>query len=79
MYFSFVVRSPEEIPLKEYGLLIGEGLDTFTVTLSDLAPFRQILREHGVQIIEEHRLDAHSPVSPMDSLLLGDVPPELLS
>lgn len=70
-FYSFVVHSPEEMGFPEYLLMLGEGVNTFNLTLEDPAEFSAVLLEHGVKIIEANRLDDLEPVTP-DPMILQE-------
>lgn len=81
-FFSFKVRAQQEVVLPAYLLVIGEGVDVFNATVSNLEEFRQVLRQEGVEILEAHQLDALEQVPPdpvVQAALSGGIPPELVS
>jgi len=71
MYYSFVVRSERDVPIKEHLLVIGEGLDTFNATVPDLDAFMARLKAEGVTVLEVHQLDGLEPI-PAPKYLPGD-------
>lgn len=61
-YYSFKVRSPNEVILPEWLVTIGEGIDAFCLVVQDLPKFQADLEEHDVEILEVNQLDSFSPV-----------------
>lgn len=61
-YYSFKVRSPNEVLLPEWTVAIGEGIDVFCLIIQDLPKFQGALKEHGIEILEVHQLDNLSPI-----------------
>ena len=74
MYYSFVVRSERDIPLPEYLIIIGSGLDMFNAVVEDLPAFRDRLAKEGVRVLEVHQLDGLEPVPPGHFLPGDDTP-----
>lgn len=69
MIFSFKTLAPREVDLPEHLHTIGEGVDVFTITVSDLAAFKALLEVEGVEILECNALDDLEPVEPTPDLL----------
>jgi hypothetical protein len=61
-YYSFKVRSQNEVLLPEWTVAIGEGLDVFCLVIQDLPKFQAALKEQGVEILEVNQLDNLSPI-----------------
>lgn len=76
-YFSFKVDSPSEAVLLNRHLVIGKGIDVFTITLmlQDLEGFTQQLKDRGIEVLEMHRLDDLQPI-PVDPEAPPELPPE---
>lgn len=74
-YFSFKVDSPSEVVLLNRHLVIGKGVDVFTITIQDLEGFTQQLTDRGIKVLEMHQLDDLQPI-PVDPEALPEMPPE---
>lgn len=70
-YYSFKVRSSNEVILPEWTVAIGEGIDAFCLVIQDLPKFQADLKEHSVEILEVNQLDNFSPIpaGPLDPQL----------
>ena len=64
-YYSFKVRSSDEVVIPARFLAIGEGIDVFSKVVDDLPGFLTELQEHGVQVLEYHQLDKLEAIPPM--------------
>lgn len=64
MFYSFLTQSRETVDVPEHRLTIGEGIDTFNLTLDDVETFKKRLRSLGVSILQANQLDMLEPVAP---------------
>ena len=70
-FYSFKVKSPDEVILSSRSLAIGEGIDVFNSVIDDLPEFLAELREFGVQVLEYHQLDDLEAIEPTYGLIPG--------
>ena len=63
-YYSFKVRSSEEVVHPTLLLTIGEGVDVFNRCISDLPGFLQELELLGVEVLEYYQLDNLEAIQP---------------
>jgi hypothetical protein len=61
-FYSFVVISPEELPLPEYLVHLDTGRNVFNAAVNDIDTFRKRLADAKVRIVQENRLDDHKPI-----------------
>lgn len=80
-YYSFKVRSTEEILIASRLLTIGEGVDVFNKAIDDLPEFLGELKLLGVEVLECNQLDSLEAIFPSNFSLLDriDAPDALLS
>lgn len=79
-YYSFKVRSPNEVVIPARSIAIGEGVDVFSKVVDALPEFLEELQKLGVQVLEYHQLDKLEEIHP-DWTMIEDNPhgPVLLS
>lgn len=70
-FYSFKVRSPEEVVIQSRQLAIGEGFDVFSKVINDLPSFLAELNSLGVEVIGYNRLDNLESVQPGPSTFSG--------
>jgi len=81
-YYSFKVRSSEEVLIPSCFVVLGAGIDVFNATVPNLEEFLGFLRTENVEILEVHQLDGLEAITPdpeITSALLGGSSPELMS
>jgi hypothetical protein len=61
-FYSFIVISPEELPLPEYLLHLDTGRNVFNAAINDIDTFKKRLSDSKVRIIQMNRLDDHKPI-----------------
>lgn len=65
-FYSFIVNSPDEVPLPEYLIYLDPGRNVFNTTVNDLDAFTKRLAEAGVEILQCNRLDEFEQAEPLD-------------
>lgn len=70
-YYSFKVKSADEVVIPARALAIGEGVDVFSKVIDDLPGFLAELQGHGVQVLEYHQLDNLEAIQP-DLAVIAD-------
>jgi hypothetical protein len=70
-YYSFKVKSSEEVVIPSRALAIGEGVDVFSKVIDDLPGFLAELQKLGVQVLECHQLDKLEAIQP-DLAMIAD-------
>jgi hypothetical protein len=65
-FYSFKVRSKDEVLIHSRSLVIGEGVDVFNKVIDDLPEFLRELECLEVRVLEYHRLDEVAQLSPQD-------------
>ncbi len=80
-YYSFKVRSAEEVIIASRLLTIGEGIDVFNKAIDDLPEFLGELKLLGIEVLECNQLDSLEAIFPSNLALLDriDAPDALLS
>lgn len=63
-YYSFKVKSSNEVVIPARAIAIGEGVDVFAKMIDDLPEFLKELQELGVQVLEYHQLDKLEAIQP---------------
>jgi hypothetical protein len=67
-FYSFIVLAPDEVPLPAQMLCLDRGRNVFNATIDDIEAFRKLLRDQGVEILKENRLDEYEVVDPNEHL-----------
>jgi hypothetical protein len=66
-FYSFIVRSPGEVPLPDYMIYLDHGQNVFNALVEDLDGFKKLLASEGVSVLQVNRLDEYEQVEPVDS------------
>jgi hypothetical protein len=61
-FYSFIVISPDEMPLPEHRLYLDRGRNVFNALIEDIDAFKTKLSSGGVNIIQVNRLDVFEKV-----------------
>ena len=68
-YYSFVVLAKHAVTILDPLILLGEGVNTFTVLVEDLDDLLAQLRDEEVEVKQVNRLDELDSVPPGTVLL----------
>jgi len=77
-YYSFVALAQHPVTMPDPLVMLGEGVNTFTALVDDLAEFLGALKSEGVEVKQVNPLDGLDDV-PVGALLLpGEEPTQAL-
>jgi hypothetical protein len=77
-FYSFIVVSPEEVPLPEYMVYLDHGRNVFNAVVNDIEQFHRRMDEYGVKVLQVNRLDKYEPIEPIERDPFDDEAPPLL-